>query len=165
MTAIASLAIYKLKRLTRQMLFAIAMSLESMMVISSGYHPLVHQLKRQAGECKVNDFLLDFWKDSHLITDLDKLRKENITSTSTRPMQDYYSLRSVSQGFGPFQENLERAATWVENEMNSVNDNPIIDAEENQILHSANFMGYYITDACDILKMDIAQASTWIHAR
>jgi histidine ammonia-lyase len=25
-------------------------------------------------------------------------------------------------------------------------------------------MGYYITDACDSLKMNIAQASTWLHA-
>jgi histidine ammonia-lyase len=25
-------------------------------------------------------------------------------------------------------------------------------------------MGYYVTDTCDILKMNIAQASTWLHA-
>ena len=32
------------------------------------------------------------------------------------------------------------------------------------VLHGANFMGYYITEVCDSLKKDIAQASTWIHA-
>jgi histidine ammonia-lyase len=48
--------------------------------------------------------------------------------------------------------------------MNSVNDNPIIDTVENKVHHNANFMGYYITDASDKLKIDIAQASTWIHA-
>jgi len=164
MTAIASLAIYDLKRLYQQMLYAIAMSLESMMVISSGYHPLVHQLKRQAGESTVNHFLLNFWEGSHLLTDLDELRDANISEDTKRPLQDYYSLRAVSQGFGPLQENLERAITWIENEMNSINDNPIIDLEEMKIHHSANFMGYYVTDACDILKMDIAQASTWLHA-
>jgi histidine ammonia-lyase len=170
MTAIASLATYNLNRLTRQMLFAIAMALESMMVISSGYHPLVHQLKRQLGENKVNEFLIDFWQGSHLLTDLDELRSDNITNDpnetahNSRPVQDYYSLRAVSQGFGPFEENLERATAWIENEMNSINDNPIIDPAENKIHHSANFMGYYVTDACDIMKMDIAQASTWMHA-
>lgn len=161
MTAIASLALYNLQRVFRQLLTAIAMSLESLMVISSAYHPKVHQLKQHSGEMTVNQFFVDFWQGSQLLIDLDELR---IDDKSHKPVQDYYSIRSVPQGFGPFKENMERARAWIENEMNSVNDNPIIDAKEQHIHHSANFMGYYITDACDILKMNIAQASTWTHA-
>ncbi len=169
MTAVASLTLLDLKRLFEQMLSAIAMSLESMMTISSAYHPLVHQLKRQAGENRVNNFMLNFWKGSRLLTDLDELRTndtahDSSTIKTAKRVQDYYSLRAVSQGFGPLQENLDQAIIWIENEMNSINDNPIIDAVDNKIHHSANFMGYYVTDACDMLKMDIAQASTWIHA-
>ncbi|VVC77177.1 Tyrosine 2,3-aminomutase [Aquicella siphonis] len=161
MTAIASTALYDLNRLFTQTLSAVAMSLESMLVISSAYHPLVHQLKFHKGENSINDFILNFWEGSLLISNLDELRT---TETAYKPVQDYYSLRAVPQGFGPLQENLSTAVLWVENEMNSVNDNPIVDAEENQIHHTANFMGYYITEACDLLKADIAQASTWIHA-
>lgn len=170
MTAIASVALYNLQRLFKQMLSAIAMALESMMVISSAYHPLVHQLKQQTGENAINDFLLNFWQGSQLLSDLEELRSANATYDETaniapiKSVQDYYSLRSVPQGFGPFQENLQQAITWIENEMNSVNDNPIIDAANKKIHHGANFMGYYVTDACDILKMNIAQASTWMHA-
>ena len=168
MTGIAGLAVYKLRRLFHQMLSAIAMSLEAMLVISSGYHPLVHQLKNQAGEMRVNEFLNNFWHDSQLLSDLDELRHANMddkkNSAYLKPVQDYYSLRSVAQGFGPFHENLSHAVNWVENEMNSVNDNPIIDAIKKEIHHGANFMGYYITDSCDILKMNISQASTWLHA-
>lgn len=159
MTAIASVALVKLKRLFKQMMYAIGMALESMLVITSAYAPMVHQLKGQTGEMQINDCLLEFWKGSQLLTDLDELRL-----SGEKPVQDYYSLRAVAQGFGPFHENLQRAIDWVENEMNSVNDNPIIDLNENKIHHNASFMGYYITDACDILKMNIAQASTWIHA-
>jgi len=43
MTAISGIALYDLKRLFKQMLSAIAMSLESMMAISSSFNPLVHQ--------------------------------------------------------------------------------------------------------------------------
>lgn len=161
MTAIASLAVYDLQRVFQQMLAAIAMTLESLLVISSAYHPMVHELKQQAGETDINQFFIDFWQGSQLLTDLDELRA---TDNSHKPVQDYYSIRSVPQGFGPFRENLFRAITWIENEMNSVNDNPVIDVAEQNIHHSANFMGYYVTDACDILKMNIAQASTWIHA-
>jgi histidine ammonia-lyase len=166
MTAIASHSLYKLQRLFNQMLFAIGMTLESMMVITSAYHPLVHELKRQTGEKSVNSFLLNFWQGSQLLSDLDELRSASVQDSASglKPVQDYYSLRSVCQGFGTFHENLERATEWVEREMNSVNDNPIVDVAENKIYHNANFMGYYITEACDILKMDIAQASTWIHA-
>lgn len=161
MTAIAGLAVHDLNQLFSQMLAAVGMTLEALLVISSAYHPMVHEVKRHAGESSVNQFLNDFWAGSQLLTDLDELRE---AQGDHKPVQDYYSIRSVPQGFGPFQENLLRAMTWVENEMNSVNDNPIIDAQAQHIHHSANFMGFYITDACDILKMNIAQASTWLHA-
>jgi phenylalanine ammonia-lyase len=161
MTAISSLAIYDLNRLFKQMLATIAMTLESLLVISSAYHPMVHQLKKHQSEIDVNQFFIDFWKDSQLLTDLDDLRQTDYTH---KPVQDYYSIRAVPQGFGPFQENLHRAIIWIEDEMNSINDNPVLDIAQDKIYHSANFMGYYITDACDILKMNIAQASTWLHA-
>lgn len=171
MTAIASIALYKIKRLFKQMLCVIGMSLESMQVIESSFHPLVHQLKRHLGENQVNHFLLNFWSGSQLLTNLDELRSDIVsgdlpseTQDQKKSVQDYYSLRAVAQGFGPFQENLERAIVWIEDEMNSINDNPIIDAIDQKIHHSANFMGYYVTDASDILKINIAQASTWIHA-
>jgi histidine ammonia-lyase len=164
MTAIASVTLYKLKRLFTQMLSAIAMTLEAMLVISSAYHPLVHKLKHHTGEIFINNFMLNFWENSNLISDLTELREANRDTKSTRPVQDYYSLRAVAQGFGTFHENLIQATRWVEDEMNSVNDNPIINATTKEIYHGANFMGYYITDACDMLKMNIAQASTWLHA-
>ena len=164
MTAIASIHLYKLKRLFNQMLSTIAMTLEAMLVISSAYHPIVHQLKNHSGEIFINDFMLSFWQGSNLLSDLTELRQANRDTQSTRPVQDYYSLRSVAQGFGTFHENIAKATRWVEDEMNSVNDNPIIHAANQEIYHGANFMGYYITDACDMLKMNIAQASTWLHA-
>jgi histidine ammonia-lyase len=164
MTAIASLTLYKLNRLFTQMLSAIAMTLEAMLVISSAYHPLVHKLKHHTGEIFINNFMLKFWENSKLLSDLTELRLANRSTESTRPVQDYYSLRSVAQGFGTFHENLLQATRWIEDEMNSVNDNPVINAATKEIYHGANFMGYYVTDACDMLKMNIAQASTWLHA-
>ncbi|HEY2405882.1 MAG TPA: aromatic amino acid lyase, partial [Polyangiaceae bacterium] len=53
---------------------------------------------------------------------------------------------------------------WVEAEMNSVNDNPIVVPDDREIYHTANFMGYYVSSACDMLRSDIAQAATWLHA-
>ncbi|MDP3710444.1 MAG: aromatic amino acid ammonia-lyase [bacterium] len=171
MTAIATLAAYKLQRLFNSMLASLALSLEALEIIGDAHHPLVHTLKRQKGEQEINNFFLNFWKGSQLIKKLDDIRKDISEKIKNKEiiekipgLQDYYSLRSVAQGFGPFKENLERAVAWIEGEINSVNDNPIISVKPPKIYHCANFMGYYVTDSCDILKMDIAQASTWLHA-
>lgn len=172
MTANASLTIYDLRRLFDQLLAAIAMSLEGLLIFDSPYQPFVHELKGHKGEIQINDFFVDFWKGSKLIRKLSHAREQSLNSVKTNKnsnslsenLQNYYSLRSVPQGFGPFKENLENAIRWIEIEMNSVNDNPLISIEPEEIYHSANFMGYYVTEACDTLKMDIAQASTWIHA-
>jgi len=150
MSAISALAVYDIVNLFPQMLSALAMALESLMVVGGVYDPFVHSVKNHSGQIAVNKFFVDFWKGSRLL--------------NNNGLQDYYSLRAIPQGFGPFYENINKAVDWIEKEINSVNDNPIIKTKPVKIYHGANFMGYYITEACDILKMDIAQASSWIHA-
>lgn len=161
MSSIAGLALYDLSNLFDSMLSVIAMALESLLVIEDGYHPIVHALKGHRGELAVAERIRSSWTGSRLIRDLERARSEG---TAEIGVQDYYSLRSVAQGFGVFHENLARATTWVESEMNSVNDNPIVVPEHEQVYHTANFMGYYVSSACDMLRADIAQAATWIHA-
>lgn len=161
MSSIAGLALHDLTHLFDSMLSVIAMALEAMLVIEAGYHPIVHELKGHQGELAVAERILGAWAGSRLTRDLEKARSEGTTEIG---VQDYYSLRSVAQGFGVFYENLARAKQWVEAEMNSVNDNPIVVPEHSQVYHTANFMGYYVSSACDMLRADIAQAATWIHA-
>ena len=161
MSSIAGLALHDLSHLFDSMLSVIAMALESLLVIEDGYHPIVHELKGHLGELAVAERIRASWNGSRLIRDLEEARSEG---TAEIGVQDYYSLRSVAQGFGVFHENLARATRWVESEMNSVNDNPIVVPEHEQVYHTANFMGYYVSSACDMLRADIAQAATWIHA-
>jgi histidine ammonia-lyase len=161
MSSIAGLALHDLTNLFDSMLSIIAMALEALLVIEDGYSPIVHELKGHAGELAVAERIRSSWAGSRLIRDLEKARTEG---TAEIGVQDYYSLRSVAQGFGVFYENLARAKQWVESEMNSVNDNPIVVPEHAQVYHTANFMGYYVSSACDMLRADIAQAATWLHA-
>jgi histidine ammonia-lyase len=161
MSSIAGLALDDLSNTFDSMLSVIAMALESLRVIEDGYSPIVHELKGHRGEIAVAERIRSSWAGSRLIRDLHEARTENTTEIG---VQDYYSLRSVAQGFGVFHEDLARATLWVETEMNSVNDNPIVVPDEGQVYHTANFMGYYVSSACDMLRADIAQAATWIHA-
>ncbi|HEX6272807.1 MAG TPA: aromatic amino acid ammonia-lyase [Polyangiaceae bacterium] len=161
MSSIAGLAVHDLSALFDTLLSVIAMALESLRVIEAGYHPIVHELKGHLGEMAVAERIRASWAGSRLIRDLDEARTEG---TRDIGVQDYYSLRSVAQGFGVFHEDLARATTWIETEMNSVNDNPIVVPNDAEVYHTANFMGYYVSSACDMLRADIAQAATWVHA-
>jgi len=150
MTAIATIAFSHLERLVRQMIDIIGMTLEVLYVNSDHYEPLLQQLKGHPGSIMVCEWLKPFFN-------MPDQKKPYM-------LQNYYSLRSVCQGFGPLVDNLEHARVMIEHEINAVTDNPIVDPKNKRILHGANFMGHYITSAADLLKMDIAQASTWVHA-
>lgn len=149
MTGIATVAFSDLTHLFEKLIHIIGMTLEVLGVKKEHYHPLVNQLKLHPGSITICRILQPYFPRGQAHSSV---------------LQNVYSLRSVCQGFGPFYENIQYYKTMLEHEINGVDDNPIIDTHQQQILHTANFMGYYITDICDGLKMNISQASSWIHA-
>jgi len=68
-------------------------------------------------------------------------------------IQDTYSMRCAPQVLGVIRDNLEISKNWVETEINSVNDNPLIDGENKIIYTSGNFYGGYVAHAMDTLKI------------
>lgn len=68
-------------------------------------------------------------------------------------IQDTYSMRCAPQVLGVIRDNLEISKNWVETEINSVNDNPLIDGENQKIYTSGNFYGGYVAHAMDTLKI------------
>lgn len=74
-------------------------------------------------------------------------------------VQEYYSLRCVPQILGPVYETIDNTATVIERELNSVNDNPIIDYRTENILHGGNFHGDYIALEMDKLKIAVTKLS------
>ena len=74
-------------------------------------------------------------------------------------VQEYYSLRCVPQILGAVIDVIDNAKEVVENEFNSVSDNPIIDVETEQVYHGGNFHGDYISLEMDKLKLAITRVS------
>ncbi|OIP56530.1 MAG: phenylalanine ammonia-lyase [Helicobacteraceae bacterium CG2_30_36_10] len=74
-------------------------------------------------------------------------------------IQDNYSIRCTPQVLGVVRDNLELSKQWVEQEINSVNDNPLIDAKNKKLYTSGNFYGGYIAHAMDTLKICIANVA------
>jgi len=68
-------------------------------------------------------------------------------------IQDNYSMRCAPQVLGVIRDNLTISKNWVETEINSVNDNPLIDGKNEKIYTSGNFYGGYVAHAMDTLKI------------
>ena len=68
-------------------------------------------------------------------------------------IQDTYSMRCAPQVLGVIRDNLTISKHWIETEINSVNDNPLIDSANQMIYTSGNFYGGYVAHAMDTLKI------------
>ena len=71
-------------------------------------------------------------------------------------LQDRYSLRCAPHIIGVLEDSLPWLRQFIETELNSANDNPIIDAENEHVLHGGHFYGGHIAFAMDALKTAVA---------
>ena len=69
-------------------------------------------------------------------------------------IQDPYSLRCSPQILGPILETFDLVEKWLEKEVNSVSDNPLID-EEGQMATGGNFYGGHLSHGMDYLKISL----------
>src|SRR5471030_2522218 len=74
-------------------------------------------------------------------------------------VQEYYSLRCVTQVLGPVYDTIIHAETILVDELNSVNDNPVIDHVNQNVFHGGNFHGDYVSLEMDKLKIAITKLS------
>lgn len=101
----------------------------------------------------LHDSLLIKKRDDHLFNGKieEKIFKQKI--------QEYYSLRCVPQILGPICDAIKNAGEVLVSEVNSVNDNPIVDVESKQVYHGGNFHGDYVSFEMDKLKAAVTKLS------
>ncbi|WP_185194858.1 HAL/PAL/TAL family ammonia-lyase [Chryseobacterium antibioticum] len=91
-------------------------------------------------------------REDHLYTHFEEQEK-----VFKEKVQEYYSLRCVPQILGPVLDTLEYTEKVLENEINSANDNPIINVEDKHVYHGGNFHGDYISLEMDKLKIVVTK--------
>ena len=71
-------------------------------------------------------------------------------------LQDRYSVRCAPHIIGVLQDSLPWMRSFIENELNSANDNPIIDGIGEHVLHGGHFYGGHIAFVMDSMKNTVA---------
>jgi len=115
----------------------------------------LNNTKKHKGQQEVAKKMREHLKDSSLIRSREEyLYNANENSTVFKEkVQEYYSLRCVPQILGPVLDTLKSVQKILIEEVNSANDNPIVDVKKQQVYHGGNFHGDYVSLEMDKLKI------------
>ncbi|TSE05345.1 HAL/PAL/TAL family ammonia-lyase [Aquimarina algiphila] len=121
----------------------------------------LNQSKKHIGQREIAKMMRQHLQDSslvrkrehHLYTDTDEV------DVFEDKVQEYYSLRCVPQILGPVLDTLNTVERILFEEINSANDNPIIDLENKHVYHGGNFHGDYVSLEMDKLKLVVTKMS------
>ena len=119
---------------------------------------VLNGLKHHQGQIKVAQMLREISKDSSTLRSREKeLYCHQEQEVFEHKVQPYYSLRCIPQILGPVYDELANAETVLINELNSADDNPIIDPKNRTVIHGGNFHGDYVSFEMDKLKIAITK--------
>jgi histidine ammonia-lyase len=78
---------------------------------------------------------------------------------SRNHLQNRYSIRCAPHVIGVLSDALVWMKQHIEIELNSVNDNPVVDVNEERILHGGHFYGGHMAFVADALKVAVANVA------
>ncbi|MES2733976.1 MAG: aromatic amino acid ammonia-lyase [Bacteroidota bacterium] len=114
----------------------------------------LNEAKLHYGQRSIAKQMTDVLEDSRLIKNrADHLYQKTTTKVFKAKVQEYYSIRCVPQILGPIYDTIRYAEMVVANEINSVNDNPVIDDVLEDVYHGGNFHGDYVSLEMDKLRI------------
>src|SRR5216683_6007383 len=150
MTAVAALLWVDAWHVLRALLSAIALSVEALEAGVEPFAAWVQEMKGHPGQVAVAAYIREHLQGSKMAGDSGR--------------QSCYSLRCPPQGLGPAWEALEQARPLIEREINSANDNPLLDPATGALYRAGNFYGGHIARLLDGWKIDFAVMANWANA-
>lgn len=121
----------------------------------------LNHTKKHRGQQEIAKQMREHLEDSQLVRKRDQhLYRRIVHETVFKDkVQEYYSLRCVPQILGPVLDTLHHVDKVLVEEVNSANDNPIVDIKNRHVYHGGNFHGDYIALEMDKLKIVVTKMS------
>lgn len=166
MTAVASLAWKKAERLAKISDFLTAVTSEITHGKDTPFVAPVSAWKNHKGQSESAAYVYNIIKDSKRVYKYEEFLKSQIEALDGKgfkkqenKIQDRYSIRCAPQINGVYRDTLSVAHDWITEELNSANDNPLVDIEEGRLYNTGNFYGGHICAACDYMRTALANIS------
>ncbi|GAA0730986.1 phenylalanine aminomutase (D-beta-phenylalanine forming) [Dactylosporangium roseum] len=162
MVGLGALVAQRAQRLFDTYLLVSALSVEALHGMTKPFDPRVHRLKPHVGQLEVAGYLWDTLKDSGMAVDEHgteatlSAEMSDEAVAGSRPIEDAYSIRCTPQILGPALDSLRLIAGTVTDELNSTNDNPVVEPDAAEVFHNGHFHGQYVAMAMDHLVIALA---------
>ena len=173
MTGIGALVIHDGIYLTSLGLACVSLAIESLRGTDDPFSERIHKAKNHPGQMEAAEFCRQLLDQSRYVRNLNEIREkvgqaresaERKAVHTDEAIQTPYSLRCIPQGLGPLLDALRGHRLTLEREINSANDNPLIEPDEGRVYHTGNFYGGHVARALDSWKIDLATMANWLHA-
>lgn len=165
MTAIAAMTWLRIKKLSDISDFLTGLTAEVMQGKDVPFRARVSEMKNHPGQIesalKIHKTIEDskrIHKYEELIGKIGSINDSGFKKHDIK-IQDRYSIRCAPHINGVLRDTLNFTRNWIENEINSANDNPLIDVQEQALYNTGNFYGGHISCASDYLRIALANVS------
>ncbi|AOT72695.1 histidine ammonia-lyase [Geosporobacter ferrireducens] len=146
MTAIGALTVYDAEMTMKLSDIASAMTLEALNGITDAFDNRVHEVRPHRGQLSTAANIRDLTNGSKATTRQGQIR-----------VQDPYTLRCIPQIHGASRDAIDYVKNKVLIEINAATDNPLIFAEDKEVISGGNFHGQPLALAFDFLGIAIAE--------
>lgn len=146
MTAVAAVAWLHICQLIQYADVVAALTVEALHGIPKAYDPLVHNVRPHPGQLETARNLLKYLEGSDEVTNPGEIR-----------VQDPYTLRCIPQVHGATKDAFRYFTDVLSIECNAVTDNPLVFADEDEVISGGNFHGQPIAIAVDFMSIAIAE--------
>ncbi len=149
---ISSILVSEAKYLLQVAIKSSALSMEALRAKKEAFDPRIQEVRNVLEQRIISDMILKEINGSKLID-------------SAQKVQDAYTIRCIPQVYGAVLMNLSYIENVLTGEINSVTDNPIVFAENGEVLSGGNFHAEPLAFAMDLFSIILTDLSNMIERR